>query len=84
MAFEVSITLNGEARVVTIDPDDLPLAFFEDVEAAQESGKFAPIIRAYGAALGLTEAERRALRVRDFKALTAAIAQAVNVPLASA
>jgi hypothetical protein len=84
MAFSFEITLNGAARVVSIDPDDLPMAFFEDVEEAQASGKFSPIIKAYAGAFGLTTEERRALTVKQFKQLTEGIKQAVSVPLASA
>jgi hypothetical protein len=84
MAFTFAITVGGAERVVTIDPDDLPLSFFEDIEEAQATGKFTPIIKAYGAAFGLTDAERRSLTVRQFKALAEGIKEATNVPLASA
>ena len=84
MAFSFEITLNGAARVVSVDPDDLPMAFFEDVEEAQATGKFTPIIKAYAGAFGLTSEERRALTVKQFRQLAEGIKAATNVPLASA
>ena len=84
MAFSFEISVGGAARHITIDPDELPMAFFEDLEEAQAQGKPTLIIRAVAAACGLTTEERRALTVRQFKQLSEAIKEATNVPLASA
>jgi hypothetical protein len=67
-----------------IDPDDLPLAFFDDLEEASATGKFQPLMRAYGEYLGLTRENMRKVTVRQFKVLLEAVKQAVEVPLANA
>ena len=83
----LTITLHGAERAISIDPDELPLGFFEDAEEAQETGKFRPLIRAYGEMLGLTPAEMRVLTVRQFRAISEALrdagAEATAIPNAS-
>lgn len=83
MAFSFAITVNGAERTITIDPDELPMSFFEDLEEAQATSRPTLIIRAVAAACGLTNEERRALTVRQFKQLSEAIKEATNVPLGS-
>lgn len=73
---QIAITINGAERVVTIEPDELPLGFFADVEEAQETGKFRPLMGAYGLMIGFTTAEMRQLTVRQFREISQAIAQA--------
>lgn len=88
MAVTITILLNGAERVISIEPDTLPMGFFEDVEAAQDTGKITPILRAYGALLGFTHTEVRALTRAQFnaiaQALSAAGQEAGAVPNASA
>lgn len=84
----IEISVGGAARAVTIEPDDLPLGFFADVEEAQETGKFRPIMSAYGQMLGFTRDEMRALTVKQFRAIAQAVnsagKEAATVPNASA
>lgn len=84
MGFSFELAVNGATRTITIDPDELPMSFFEDLEEAQTTGRPTLIIRAVATACGLTNEERRALTVRQFKQLSEAIKEATNVPLASA
>lgn len=72
----VTIEVGGASRPVTIDPDELPLGFFADIEEAQETGKFRPLMNAYGAMLGFTPAEMRALTVKQFRAVAQALGRA--------
>ena len=72
----IEITINGTPRVVTIEPDELPLGFFADVEEAQETSKFRPLISAYGAMLGFTPAEMRQLTMRQFREISQALGKA--------
>ena len=80
MAITFEITIGkGEAtstRTVTLDPDDLPLGFNEDFEAAQESGKWRDLIPVIADFLGLTRDETRAITNRQFKALAETISGA--------
>lgn len=84
----LTITLNGAERAVAIDPDELPMGFFEDVEEAQDSKKIAPIMRAYGTMLGFTHDEVRSMTRKQFndiaRAVFAAAQEATAVPNESA
>jgi hypothetical protein len=78
ITFEITIG-KGDAtstRQITVDPDDMPLGFNEDFEAAQESGKWRDLNKALAEFLGLTHLEVRAITNRQFKDLMAAIAAA--------
>jgi hypothetical protein len=80
----VSIDIGGGAREIAIDPDELSMGFFEDIEEAQETGKWRPIMRAYGELLGFTREEVRAMKAPQFmetiRAVTSAMQQATAVP----
>lgn len=69
---------------VTVDPDKLTVGFFEDLEVAQESGKIAPIIRAYAELLGIDKADLRKMTMKEFGQLAERISKSVNVPNESA
>jgi hypothetical protein len=68
----------------TIDPDALTLGFFEDLEAAQESGKWRDLIPAFASLLELDRATVRHLSVAQFRQIGEALKQAGSVPNESA
>jgi len=80
MIVTLEITIGkGEAattRTITIDPDELTLGFNEDVQAAQESGKWSDLNQMTAEMLGLTHAEVRQITNRQFKQVMQALAEA--------
>ena len=63
-------------RPIDFDPEDITLGFLEDIEAAQDTGKWAPMRAAIADLLGLSAAESRQITMRQFKQLGEAIRQA--------
>ena len=75
IALEIDI---GEgARRVEIDPEDITLGFLEDLETAQDTGKWAPLRTALASLLKLSAAESRAITLRQFKQIGQALGGAV-------
>lgn len=75
MTFEIKLG-KGEgqtSRVVTLDPDDITLGFLEDLEAAQETGKWRDINPVIAQLLNLTRDEQRAITQRQFRDMAFAI-----------
>ncbi len=64
------------SRVVDFDPEDITLGFLEDIEAAQDTGKWTPIRDAIADLLGLSRDESRQITMRQFKQIGEAIRQA--------
>lgn len=79
--FEITIG-KGEAartRVVEFDPEDITLGFLEDMDLIQQDGtanKNALLRGAVADLLGLTRDESRALTLRQFNELGAALKDA--------
>ncbi len=72
-------------RVVNFDPEDITLGFLEDVEAAQDTGKWGPIRNAIAGLLDLSPDESRQITMRQFKQIGEAIrvaSEAQSVPKA--
>lgn len=67
---------NAVTRQIAIDPEDMTLGFLEDMEAAQDTGKWTPIRNAFAELLGLSSDESRQITMRQFKALGEALRQA--------
>lgn len=65
-------------REIRIDPESLTLGFLEDIQEAQETGKWRPMIDAVRSLLGLSRDEARALTVADFKAIALQVAEAAK------
>jgi len=63
-------------RAVDFDPEDITLGFLEDIEAAQDTGKWTPIRDAIASLLGLSRDESRQITMRQFKQIGEAIRQA--------
>lgn len=76
--------MSDETINVIVDSDKLTVGFFEDLEAAQETGKIAPIVRAYSELLGIDKADLRKLTMKQFAQLAERISKSVNVPNESA
>lgn len=72
--------MSDETITVTVDPEKLTVGFFEDLEIAQETGKIAPVIRAYSELLGIAHADLRKMKMKDFQGLAERISKTVNVP----
>lgn len=74
---KVEITLGkGESattRLITIDPDELPMGFNEDIQEAGESGKHRELNQVFAEMIGMTHAEFRQVKQGDFKRIMAAI-----------
>ena len=85
MTFEFTFG-TGEAtttKQVSIDPDDLPLGFNEDFEAAMETGKWRDLNKVFAEFLGLTHPEVRQITNRQFKQMMSAIAESAKEAAAS-
>ncbi len=84
MATVVSITLTigkGDAahtRTITIDPDEVPLGFHEDVEAIDDKSRWKDLLQILADLLGLTHEEMRAVTNRQFREITTAIEEATT------
>lgn len=76
----LEITAGAETFVRAIDPDALTLGFLEDIEAAQESGKWRDLIPAIGALLDLPREAVRQISIAQFKAIGQALRDAGTVP----
>jgi hypothetical protein len=80
----IQIDIGQGPRAITIDPESLTMGFFADVEEAQETNKWRPLMRAYGEFLGFTPDEMRAMKVKQFseviRAAAGAMQQATAVP----
>lgn len=75
ITLEISFGKGDKAttRTITIDPEGITLGFLEDLEAAQETRKWAPIKSAICELLDLTADEGRQITMRQFKALSVAM-----------
>jgi hypothetical protein len=80
----ITITTGGETLERHVDPDAITLGFLEDIEKAQDSGKWRDLIPAIGTLLGLTREQTRDVSVAQFRDIASAIQQAGTVPNASA
>lgn len=62
------------ARTLSIDPDDIPMQFYADIEEMQDSPrKMAAMLHTYAAAIGFTDEEIRQISRRDWKAIVDAV-----------
>ena len=71
----------GEAQTtkeVTIDPDDITLGFLEDVELAQETGKWRDLFKPMAEMLGLAREEVRLITNKQFREIMIAIQTAAT------
>lgn len=74
----LEIDIGQGPRAITIDPEEITLGFLEDIEEAQATNKWRPMRLAFASLLKLTDAESRAITVRQFKAIGAALNAAVE------
>lgn len=81
---KLTITTGGDTLERTIDPDALTLGFLEDIEKAQDSGKWRDLIPAIATMLDLTRDQTRDVSIAQFKTIASAIQQAGAVPNESA
>lgn len=80
----ITIEAGGETYARTIDPEALTLGFLEDIEVAQESGKWRDLIPAIATLLDLPRPAVRQISVAQFKQIGQAIQEAGTVPNANA
>lgn len=80
----LTITAAGETYERVIDPDAISLGFFEDIETAQESGKWRDLIPALAGLLDLPRAAVRQVSIAQFKRIALALQEAGQVPNESA
>ena len=83
MAISIEIDAGAGPRVVTVEPGRVSLGVLEDIERAQESGKWRDLIGAVAGLLGLSRDEARALTVEQFREIAQSIGGAA-IPNASA
>lgn len=81
---ELEITAGGETFSRAIAPEALTLGFLEDIETAQESGKWRDLIPAIATLLDLPKTAVRAISIAQFKQIALALNEAGTVPNASA
>lgn len=82
ITFEIDI---GQGpRTISFDPEQITLGFLEDMEQAQETGKWRDLRPVIAELLGLTAAESRAITVRQFKGIAEAMRQATAEPIPNA
>jgi len=80
---KVTIDIGQGPRELTIDTKKMKLGFYDDLEEATENNSFRPIMRAYGAFLGLTREEMREMTLEQFERIAVAIkdsASAAKIP----
>ena len=80
----LTITAAGEDYTRAIDPNEISLGFLEDIEIAQETGKWRDLIPALATLLDLPRAAVRQVSIAQFKQIAQAIADAGSVPNGSA
>lgn len=80
----LTIETGGEVLERVIDPDALTLGFLEDIEKAQDSGKWRDLIPAIGTMLDLSHQQTRDVSIAQFKLIAQSIQQAGAVPNDSA
>ena len=78
----LSITINGTAR--SVDTDDLTLGFFEDLEAAQASGKMRDFLPVLAGLLAIDRTEARQITLKQWRAIAQSFTEAAAVPPTSA
>ena len=76
----ISITAGGTDYDRTIDPEALTLGFLEDIEKAQESGKWRDLIPAISMLLDLPREAVREVSIAQFKQISQALQAAGAVP----
>lgn len=67
------IDIGAGPRHISIDPEDITLGFLEDIEEAQATNKWGPLRTAIASLLGLSRDESRAITLRQFKQIGAAL-----------
>jgi hypothetical protein len=74
----LEIDIGQGPRRIEIDPEDITLGFLEDLEEAQATNKWAPIRTAVASLLSLSREESRAITMRQFKEIGAALQNATT------
>lgn len=69
----ITIAVNKVERTLEIDPDDIPMQFYADLEAAGDSKKMTAIMYTYADAIGFTHDEIGQITRRDFNRIVAAL-----------
>lgn len=72
-------------RVIEIDPDDIPMQFYLDLENVKENDKqMTAVLKTYAEVIGFTLEEAGQLSRRDWKRVTEAVTttadEAVEIP----
>lgn len=80
LTLHIQIAQDAEPRAIVIDPEDLTLGFLENLERAQESGKWRDMIPAIAEMFRLTVDESRAITLRQWRAMGAALKEAAESP----
>jgi hypothetical protein len=70
---KITIAVNKVERTLEIDPDDIPMQFYADLEEAGETKKMTAIMHTYAAAIGFTPEEIGQISRRDFNRIVEAI-----------
>lgn len=67
----VEITLSsGAIRTIVIDPKKLTLGFYADMEEAQETKQFRPMLRAYQQLFKLPDDEMREITIEQLETIS--------------
>ena len=73
MAVKITIKIGTSERELLIDPDDIPMQFYADLEAAGDTKKMSAVMYAYAGAIGFTHEEIGQITRKDFNRIVAAI-----------
>ncbi|HEX6293371.1 MAG TPA: hypothetical protein VFZ66_29590 [Herpetosiphonaceae bacterium] len=68
----------AKTREVIVDPDEITLGFMEDMETAQETGKWRDLFKPMGEMLDLSRDELRAITNKQFRELTTAMQSSIT------
>ena len=78
LTLEIATGKDAPPRTITVDTDDLTLGFLEDMQEAQDTGKWRPLNSAIASFLGLSHDEVRAITAKQFRQIAEALSGATQ------
>lgn len=78
LELEISIGKDQPSRKIVIDPDELTLGFQEDLQEAQETGRWKVMNTCLAEMFGLTRDEIRSITNKQFKEISVALQAATT------
>lgn len=78
MEINITVDIGQGPRTIAFDPENITLGFLEDLEEAQETNRWGPLARALGTLLNFSREEQRALTMKQFRQIAAALQQSTE------